>query len=320
MNVLVTGASGFIGTALCLRLSMCRFPVRALVHSPVACTDGLDMVAVANIGKNIDFSEILTGCRCVVHCAARAHVMRELEADALAAYRSVNVEGTRRLAEQAAAAGVRRFVFLSSIGVLGSHTDGREPFSVSDISSPVDDYAVSKWEAELALHEVAARTGLEVVIVRSPLIYGPGAKGNLARLLRLVHLGLPLPLGAVDNRRSFIGLDNLVDVLIRCVDHPRAVGQTFLVSDGEDLSTPDLLGRMAKGIGRSLRLVQVPVPLLRLSADIIGKRAELDRLVGSLQVDSSSTREALDWLPAVSVDAGIRKMVCAYAQGTLRAH
>jgi nucleoside-diphosphate-sugar epimerase len=312
MNILVTGASGFIGRTLFNGLRMCNFSVRAAVHSRAVCTDGLDVVAFGNICTNIDFSNALAEFECVVHCAARAHVKYEFESNALAAYRAVNVEGTRRLAEQAAAAGVKRFVFLSSIGVLGIHTNGREPFSVRDTPTPVEDYAVSKWEAELALKEVAARTGLEVVIVRSPLVYGPGAKGNLGRLLGLVRSGLPLPLGAVVNRRSLIGLDNLVDVLIRCVDHPRAVDKTFLVSDGEDLSTPDLLGRIANAMACSLRLFPVPVPFLRLGGGIVGKCSEVNRLVGSLQVDSSTTREVLDWVPPFSVNEGIRKMVEGY--------
>ena len=168
---------------------------------------------------------------------------------------------------------------------------------------------MSKWEAEQALWDVSVKTGLEVVVVRPPLVYGPGAKGNLARLLKLVRSGLPLPLGAVQNKRSLIGLDNLVDLIIRCADHPAAAGQTFLVSDGEDLSTPDLLRHMAEAMGRSARLLPVPVPLLRLAGSALGKRAEIDRLVGSLQIDSSHTRRVLGWTPPVSVQEGIRRMV-----------
>jgi nucleoside-diphosphate-sugar epimerase len=221
----------------------------------------------------------------------------------------VNVDGSRRLAEQAAAAGVRRLVYLSSIKVNGEQTVLRAPFLCSDTPAPQDAYGVSKWEAEQALWEVSAKTGLEVVVVRPPLVYGPGVKGNLARLLKLVRLGLPLPFSAVQNKRSLIGLDDLVDLLIRCVDHPAAAGQTFLVSDGEDLSTPDLLRHMAAAMNRSPRLFPVPVSLVRLAGSALGKRAEIDRLVGSLQIDSSHTRQVLGWIPPVSVEEGIRRMV-----------
>ena len=280
--------------------------------------DGIQNVVVGDIGSDTDWSAALTGVDCVIHCAARAHVTNETEADALAAYRAVNVEGTRRLAEQAAAAGVRRLVFLSSVKVDGESTDGLPgPFrsgsprgyAPRDDGKLQDPYGISKREAEDALWEISTKTGLEVVVIRPPLVYGPGAKGNLARLLKLVRSGVPLPLGAVQNKRSLIGLDNLVDLLIRCVDHPAAAGQTFLVSDGEDLSTPDLLRHMAAAMGRSARLFPVPVSLLRLAGSALGKRAEIDRLVGSLQIDSSHTRQVLGWAPPVSVQEGIRRMV-----------
>jgi nucleoside-diphosphate-sugar epimerase len=222
----------------------------------------------------------------------------------------VHVEVTRRLAVQAAASGVRRFVFLSSVKVNGESTDGLpRPFGARNDAKPRDPYGISKWEAEQALWEVSAKTGLEVVVVRPPLVYGPGVKGNLARLLKLVRSGVPLPLGAVENKRSLIGLDNLVDLLIRCVDHPEAADQTFLVSDGEDLSTPDLIRHMAAAMGRSPRLFPVPVSLLRLAGSALGKRAEIDRLLGSLQIDSSHTRQVLGWTPPVSIKEGIRRMV-----------
>ena len=311
--ILITGNTGFIGNALNQALLAAGKPVVAAVRHLSSGRNShqtkIQRHSVGRICGQTNWQLSLNGVQTVVHCAARAHVIHENEADALAAYRSVNVDGTRRLAQQAAAAGVRRLVFLSSIGVLGIHTNGRGPFFVSDAPNPVVDYAVSKWEAEQALWEVAANTGLEVVVVRPPLVYGPGAKGNLARLLKLVRSGVPLPLGAVHNQRSLIGLDNLVDLLIRCVDHPAAAGQTLLVSDGEDVSTPDLLRHMAAGLGRSARLLPVPVPLLRLSVRALGKQAEIDRLVGSLQIDSRQTRELLDWNPPVSVAEGIRRMV-----------
>jgi nucleoside-diphosphate-sugar epimerase len=267
----------------------------------------------------------------VIHCAARTHVMRDEALDPLTEYRRGNVHGTLNLARQAAAKGVKRFLFLSSVKVSGERTDGLpwpfgprndgtmssreaarplgDPFTVNDEPRPEDAYGLSKWEAERGLWEIASQTGMEVLVVRPPLVYGPGVKGNFARLLDLVRSGVPLPLAAVNNRRSFIGLDNLVDLLIRCVDHPKAAGQTLLVSDGQDLSTPELLGMIANAMGRPARLFPVPVPLLRLAGQALGRLNEVDRLVGSLQVDSSATRQLLGWTPPVSVEEGVRRMV-----------
>jgi nucleoside-diphosphate-sugar epimerase len=310
--IAVTGAGGFIGSSLVARLVSPAIAVRGFVRR-LDCSENIDnlnySVTSAEINAFTYWKAALTGVDCVIHCAARAHVTQETEADPLAAYRHVNVAGTRRLAEEAVDAGVRRLVFLSSIGVLGLNTSERGPFLDFDPPGPLEDYAVSKWEAERALWDISAQTGLEVVVVRPPLVYGPGVKGNLLRLLKLLSLGVPLPLGAVQNKRSLIGLDNLVDLLIRCVYHPAAAGETFLVSDGEDLSTPDLLSHMAAAMGRSVRLFPVPVPLLRLAGAALGKRAEIDRLVGSLQIDSSHTRQVLGWVPPVSVQEGIRRMV-----------
>ena len=317
--VCVTGAAGFVGQALQPLLIGSNRTVRGVIReiNSLLSNNPTPHVAVGDINSYTDWSAALTGVDCVIHCAARAHVMYETEGDGLAAYRSVNVQGTRRLAYQAAAAGVRRLVFLSSIGVNGVFTDvlpqpldgGLPRFAHDDTANPVESYAISKWEAEQALWEISAETGLEVVVMRPPPVYGPSPKGKLAHLLKLVRSGVPLPLAAVKNKRSLIGLDNLVDILIRCIDHPAAAGQTFLVSDGEDLSTPDLLRHMAAAMGRSARLVPVPVSLLRLTGSALGKRAEIDRLVGSLQIDSSHTRQVLGWTPPVSVQEGIRRMV-----------
>ena len=246
---------------------------------------------------------------CVIHCAARAYVMNEIESDGLAAYHSVNVVGTKRLAEQAAALDVRRLVYLSSVKVNGESTAFDEMYHNSDQPAPNDPYGLSKLEAEEVLLEVSAKTGLEIVIVRPPLVYGPGVKGNLFRLLKLVSLGIPLPLGAVDNRRSLIGLENLVDLLICCVDHPNAAGQILLVSDGEDLSTPDLIRGLAQAMDKSPKLLPVPVSWLYVLGKLTGKLSEVDRLLGSLRVDSAHTRELLDWTPPVSVEAGLQKTV-----------
>lgn len=310
-EIAVTGAAGFVGGALLAALAGAGRSMRPLVRvaREGQAVRGVPAVAVGDIGQDTDWSAALTGVDCLVHCAARVHVMAETVADPLAAFRAVNVAGTRRLAEQAAAAGVRRLVFVSSIKVNGERTAPGAPFLVSDPPVPEDAYAISKWEAEQALRRVAAATGLEVVVVRAPLVYGPGAGGNFARLLRLVARGVPLPLGAVDNRRSMLALDNLVDLLIHCVDHPAAAGKTFLAADGEDLSTPELIRRLAAALGRPARLLPVPPALLRLGGRLLGRAAEMERLLGSLQVDISHMRETLQWQPPVSVDEGLRRAV-----------
>lgn len=318
-SICVTGASGFIGRALCAELVERGLAVRGAVRSLNSVDDDsrVEFVAVGEIGAETDWVGVLDSrvrgnegvVDCVIHCAARSHVMYETESDASAAYRSVNADGARRLAEQAAAARVRRLVYLSSIKVNGEQTALGAPFLFSDAPVPEDPYGISKWEAEQALREVSAKTGLEVVVIRPPLVYGPGVKGNFLRLLRWVSRGVPLPLGAVQNQRSLVGLENLVDLLIRCVDHPAAAGQTFLVSDGQDLSTPELIRQLADAMDKSPRLIPVPVPLLHLAGHALGKQAEVDRLVGSLQIDSSPTRETLGWTPPVSVEAGVQAMV-----------
>lgn len=315
-RILVTGASGFVGRALCSYLLTQGHPVRAAVRSASSksSVDGLEVVTVGDACAQTNWSAVLAGMDCVFHCAARAHVMHETEADALAAYRAVNVAGTQRLAEQAAALRVRRLVFLSSIKVNGEQSVLGAPFLFSDVPSPEDPYGVSKWEAEQALWAVSAQTGLEVVVVRPPLVYGPGVKGNLLRLLRWVARGVPLPLGAVHNQRSLVGLSNLVDLLLRCAQHPAAAGQTFLASDGQGLSTSQLIRLMAEGMNRPARLFPVPVALLQAGGSLLGKRGEIDRLVGSLQVDSGYTHAQLAWTPPASMEDGVREMARWYAE------
>lgn len=308
-RVLVTGATGLVGRAVAERLLMDKRTVRIAVRNPDAKYHEAEIANVGNIDENTDWTSALEGVDFVIHCAARTHVLRDNSADPLTAYREVNVQGTRRLAEQACEAGVRRLVFVSSIKVHGERTEPGAPFTFSSPARPEDYYGQSKWEAEQALHDLATRTGLGVVIVRPPLVYGPQAKGNFARLVGLVEKGIPLPLGAVSNQRSLVALDNLVDLLIRCIDHPAAAGQTFLVSDGEDLSTPELTRRQARAMGRPVRLVPVPVGLLKAVGRLTGKSQEVERLVGSLQVDISHTQEILDWTPPVTVDEGLRRAV-----------
>ena len=309
MLIAVTGAAGFIGGALVKALSTRGLPARGLVRSRNSLSRSSnphENFIVGDIHAGTDWSHGLSDVDCVIHCAARAHIMRETASNALAAYRAVNVAGTRHLAEQAAALDVKRLVYLSSVKVNGENTEAGARFAHNDKPMPEDAYGISKREAEQALREVSARTGLEVVIVRPPLVYGPGAKGNFRRLLRLAASGVPLPLGAIRNQRSLVGLDNLVDLLIRCVDHSAAVGQTFLVSDDHDLSTPALIRGLRRALGKSPRLLPVPPSVLRLAGRITGRAAEVERLIGSLQVHITHTREVLGWTPPVSVDEGLR--------------
>jgi nucleoside-diphosphate-sugar epimerase len=309
MTVLVTGANGFVGSALCRRLLQDGTPVRAAVRSPEACSGGVSVVEVAGLAADTDWSPALQDVEQVVHLAARVHVMQEYAGDPLAQYRRVNVEGTVRLARQAAAAGVRRFVFLSSIKVNGESTQLGHAFTADDVPMPEDPYGVSKLEAEWALHEVARQTGMELVIVRPPLVYGPGVKANFGQMMRVLSRGWPLPLGAVtDNRRSLVALGNLVDLIVTCLHHPNAANQTFLVSDGEDLSTAGLLRRLGDALGRPARLVPVPVGLLKLGFALMGRPGLHQRLCGSLQVDMVKTRQLLGWEPPLTVDEGLRSV------------
>jgi nucleoside-diphosphate-sugar epimerase len=286
--------------------------VRPLVRAVPSLPTDAETVAVGDIGAETDWSAALAGVDCVIHCAARAHVLKERAVNPLAAFRVVNVVGTRKLAEKAATMGVRRLIFLSSIGVLGVNTNGREPFSIADSPAPRENYGISKWEAEETLWQVAAQTDLEVVVIRPPLVYGPGVRANFLRLLQLVKCGLPLPLGAVDNLRSLVSLDNLVDLLIRCVDHPSAAGHTFLVSDDHDISTPELIFNLADLMGRKARLLPVPPRMLRLGGRLLGRLPEIERLIGSLQVNILHTRERLNWTPPMSVEEGLYRTVRAF--------
>lgn len=305
--IVVTGASGFVGSALVRRLAAEGRAVRALARREGALQGaaGLQRIDVGDLTTVGDWRELLGGAQALVHCAARVHVMQDSAADPLAAFRRMNVELTHSLARAAAEMGVRRFVFISSIKVNGEATLPGRPFAAADMPAPVDPYGISKWEAEKSLWQVAADTGLEVVVIRPPLVYGPGVRANFLSMMRWVRAGVPLPLGAIDNRRSLVALDNLVDLVVAALDRPESAGGTFLASDGEDLSTTDLLRRLGRAMGRPARLIPVPVDALRVIGGMFGRRDVIDRLCGSLQVDIRPTAERLGWRPPVGVDAAL---------------
>jgi UDP-glucose 4-epimerase len=306
-RLLVTGANGFIGASIAAAAGAAGWQVRAASRRlPATGGAGIEVVRGIDCSGDADWRAALGGIDVVMHCAARVHVLRETADDALAAFRAVNVDGTLALARQAAAAGVQRFVYISTIGVNGAETFGR-PFRADDVPAPHSPYARSKHEAEAGLRALERQTGLDVVVVRPPLVHGPGARGNFARLLQVLDRGLPLPLASVDNRRSLVGLGNLVDLLLVCAAHPAARGQTLLVSDAEDVSTPALLRRLAAALDRRARLFPAPVGLLRGAARLFGRAALVQQLCGSLQVDIEATRARLDWSPPVSLDAELAR-------------
>ncbi len=305
--VLVTGASGFVGGALCAGLVGLGHEVRASVRNPeIVSIVGCDVLKISSIDSDTDWAVCVADVEVVIHLAARVHVMNDDASDPLAEFRRTNTAGTENLARQAARAGVKRLVYVSSIKVNGEATDGAMKFSESDAPNPQDPYGISKWEAEQALHRVSAETGLEVVIVRPPLVYGAGVKGNFAQMLKVLAHGIPLPLASVQNRRSLVYLGNLVDALILCATHPAAAGQTYLVSDGEDISTPDLLRQLGEAMDHPARLLPCPQALLRLAGRLTGKADQIERLLGSLQVDSGKICRELGWVPPYSVSRGLQ--------------
>ena len=298
MTILITGATGFVGSALCNALENADYKIQ---RSNQRLSES-------------DWSQSLVSVITVVHLAARVHIMHDDEANSLVESRAVNVHGTLNLARQAAAAGVKRFVFLSSIGVNGAVTEFNKPFTSDDHPAAHSFYAISKHEAELGLRDIAAETGMQVVIIRPPLIYGANAPGNFGSLLRVLSRGLPLPLGAVThNRRSFVAIDNLLSLIITCIHHPNAANQTFLVSDNEDVSTADLLRRMAVALGVPSRLIPVPLCVLNVSAKLLGKADVAQRLLGNLQVDITKNKTLLGWQPPISLDEGL--VMCCSKKG-----
>lgn len=308
MRVLVSGANGFVGRAMCESLTT----KGCVVVPAVRRVSGLaGETVVGNIGGATNWTAALTECDAVVHLAARVHVMGDATQNPLALYRAINTAATLNLARQAAEADVKRFVFISTIKVNGEGRDA--PYRETDAVAPADAYAISKWEAEQGLHRIAANTGLEVVVLRPPLLYGPGVKANFLRLMQLIQKGLPLPLASISNRRSLLYMGNFVDAIRRCVEHADAAGQTFLLDDGEPVSTPELVRELARAMGRPARLLAVPVGVLKLAGALLGKRAAVARLTGSLYVDSSLIGSRLSWTPPFSMEAGLAATVAGSA-------
>lgn len=308
-QILITGANGFVGGSLCAEAFARNFVVVGATRSIANVNVGYENIAVGEMDSNTVWLNALTGCDVVIHLAARVHVMLETSDNPLNDFRRVNVIGTEHLARCAAKAGVKRLVYVSSIKVNGEETSGNHIYCEQDVPAPQDSYGVSKWEAEQVLHQTAQETGLEVVIVRPPLVYGAGVKGNFAQMLSVLARGLPLPFASVTNGRSLIYIENLVDALILCATHPAAAGQTYLVSDGEDISTSDLLKKLSLAMGKSPRLVPFSVALLKLAGRLVGKSDQIARIVGSLRVDSSKIRRELGWVPPFSIDEGLKATV-----------
>lgn len=305
-RILVTGANGFVGRPLCEELLHRGYQVRAALRSPGRLPAGMEAMSVGSIDGHTDWTGALQDVDTVIHLAARVHVMKDTAADPLAEYLKVNLLGTANLAQQAAHAGVKRLVYVSSIKVNGEETHGQRSYTEQDIPAPQDPYGISKWQAELSLQHIARETGLEIVIVRPPLVYGPGVKGNFISLLAAIDKGVPLPLAGARNARSLVYVGNLVDALIACANHPAAAGQTYLVSDGEDVSTATLAEKIAKALGRNSRSFYLPPWLLRAVATLLGRAEQMDRLFGSLRVSDQKIRGELGWAPPYSMEQGLR--------------
>lgn len=312
-KVLVTGASGFVGEALLFRL------LTDMKFSPIAAARGITRLHGLCPVVPFDLTDakllpVFDNVQVVIHAAARVHVMNETNGDALAEFRKVNVEGTLRLAQRAAESGVKRFIFISSIKVNGENTLPGKPFKADDQPSPLEPYGVSKYEAEEALKQLGGDTGMEIVIIRPTLVYGPGVKANFLSMLSWLSKGIPLPLGAIRNQRSLVAIDNLVSLIVRCIDHPAAANQTFLVSDGDDVSTTQLLRRLSNALGKPARLLPIPEWLLKRVAAVLGKQAVAQRICGTLQVDISKNRELLGWTPPINMDKAMRQTAGHYLE------
>lgn len=303
-EILVTGASGFVGRALCTELCQLGCAVVAAVRSING--NEYPQEVIGFIDGDTNWLVALKDKSVVIHLAARVHVMNDTAVDPLLEFRKVNVDGTLQLASQAAKAGVSRFIFISSIKVNGEYTEVGKPFVESNTTNPKDAYSVSKFEAEQGLLLIAQQTGMEVVIIRPTLVYGAGVKANFASMMWVVQKGFPLPLGAIQNKRSFVYIDNLVSLIIKCIDHPAAANQVFLVSDGEDLSTTELLRKCAEAVGVQAKLFPLSQKFIEFCAEVLGKQDFSQRLCGNLQVDITKARTLLGWIPPISVADGLK--------------
>ena len=312
MNILVTGATGFIGPHVCAHLLEQGFDVRASVRRKNERLDRrIEQRLNGDLDPNTDWMPTLRGIDAVVHLASRVHVMRETCADPLTEFRNINVQGTRRLAQRAADAGVKRFVYISSIKVNGKHTHG-QPFRADALPRPVGPYGQSKWEAEQALRAIGEQSDMEWVIIRPPLVYGAGAKGNLLTLMRILRRGVPLPLAGIRNRRCLVGRQNLISLITACLQHPAAANQTFLAGDPQALSTPELLRRIAAALGRPARLFTLPTIALQGTAALTGQGETWRRLAESLEIDTEKTREYLNWTPPHPMEHDLQPMAAAF--------
>ncbi|QQZ29921.1 SDR family oxidoreductase [Thiothrix subterranea] len=313
-NILLTGSTGFIGSSLTQHLHQKGYPIIAAIRQiSDAFSPGIQQVSVSDLLPSTNWTSAINKVDTIIHLAARAHILKDQATAPLAAFRETNTYATLNLAQQAANAGVRRFIFISSIGVNGNQTYAK-PFTADDLPTPAEPYAISKHEAEIGLRQIATETGMEVVIIRPPLVYGANAPGNFGQLIKTVTRGIPLPLGNIRNQRSLVALPNLIDLITTCIDHPAAANQIFLVSDGEDLSTTELLQRLSHALGKPARLLPIPQSWLETALTLVGKRAIAQRLCGNLQVDISKTRDLLGWTPPVSVDEALRQTAQAYLQ------
>ena len=312
-KILITGATGFVGQALLNQLaSQNNELVVAVRNISTKLSPEIKQVLVGDLLPDTDWDNALSNVDTVIHLAARVHIMNDTHSDPNTEFKKINTDGTLNLARQAAKTGIKRFIYLSSIKVNGEFTQQGKPFRSRDEHIPTDPYGLSKYEAEQGLKIIALETGMEIVVIRPPLVYGPNVKANFLRMMHWINKSIPLPLGAIYNQRSLVALDNLVDLISVCVEHPAAANQTFLVSDDDDLSTTELLQRMAKALGKPARLIPVPSSVISVGATMLGKSDIAQRLCGSLQVDISHTKKTLDWKPLVSVDEALQKTANAY--------
>ncbi len=317
MKILLTGATGFVGSAVLNKLIELKHQLVIAVREKSLSNSETQRIVVKSIDSETDWGESLRECEVVIHLAARAHIMDDSSEDPLFEFRSVNRFGTLNLARQAAQAGVKRFIFISSIKVSGEHTFFNSPFKPDDSYIPTDPYGLSKYEAEVGLRKIAQETGMEVVVIRPPLVYGPGVKGNFVSMMKWLNKGVPLPLGAINNKRSLVSLDNLVDLIVTCIDHPNAANETFLVSDDNDISTTTLLTKLTVPLGAPKRLLPIPGAWLMFAAKLLGKQDVAQRLLGSLQVDISKTKARLDWVPPFTVDESLKKTALFFKKEAL---